>query len=146
MKHFDQQYAADVIRRLAAIRPESKPQWGRMTRAELIQHLGDSVRYSMGRAGVVQDQSNWLMQYIAGPLILNGIVPLPKNIKRPEAPMRPAQDDIETLQALLEEYLGLVQAGELEPPRHPVFGNIGVDDWAKMHAVHFEHHLRQFGA
>ena len=146
MRHFDHDYVAGVIQRLGAIKPEAKPAWGKLTRPELIQHFGDSVRYSMGRAGTVRDQSNWIMRTIVAPLILNGIIRIPKNVKAPAHSMRPARDDLETLHAVLDEYLGLVQAGEFEPPLHPLFGDIGVDGWAKMHLVHFEHHFRQFGA
>ena len=53
--------------------------------------------------------------------------------------------DTETLHAVLETYLELVQAGELVPRAHPVFGDIGVDGWANLHIAHFEHHLKQFG-
>jgi len=145
MRHFDHDYVVEVIQRLGAIKPAAKPQWGTLTPQELIQHLGDSVRSSMGRAGAVNDRSNLIMRKIVAPLILNEIIRIPKNVKAPAHSMRSAHDDIETLQALLEEYLGLVQADELKPEPHPAFGNIGVDGWAKMHFVHFEHHFRQFG-
>lgn len=145
MKHFDHDYVAGVIQRLGAIVPDAKPAWGTLARGGLIQHLGDSVRYSMGRAGTVRDRSNWIMRKIVAPLILNGIIRIPKDMKAPAHSLRPARDDLETLQAVLDEYLGLVQAGALEPKPHPTFGDIGVDGWAKMHVVHFEHHFRQFG-
>ncbi len=86
---------------------------------------------------------------VAGPLILQGLLPIPKNVRAPRRAVPTSgihlQDDLETLQALLEEYLQLVQADELTCPPHPLFGDIGVDGWARFHVVHFEHHLRQFG-
>ena len=50
-----------------------------------------------------------------------------------------------SLAALLDEYLALVQSGELKTGLHPVFGDIGIDGWARVHVLHFEHHCRQFG-
>ena len=145
MRNFDHDYVADVVRRLGRLKPDARPKWGKLAAPGMIQHLGDSVRFSMGRAGEVPNVSNWFTRTIVAPLILNGIVRIPKNIKAPELSKRSSYDDVESLHALLEEYLGLVQAGEFVPARQPVFGDIGIDGWAKLHLVHFEHHLRQFG-
>lgn len=144
MRPFDHDYVDEVIRRLGRLRPDAKPAWGTLTPPGMVQHLADSMRFSLGRAGDLPDQSNWFSRNLVAPLILNGIVRIPKNMKAPGYPKRSANDDIETLHALLEEYLGLVQAGELVPHRHPALGDLGVDGWAKLHYVHFEHHLRQF--
>ncbi len=38
----------------------------------------------------------------------------------------------ERLESLLEEYLALVQAGELCPAPHPYLGEIGVDGWSRF--------------
>jgi oxepin-CoA hydrolase/3-oxo-5,6-dehydrosuberyl-CoA semialdehyde dehydrogenase len=145
MRNFDHDYVEEVIRRLGRITPDAKPAWGKLTRQGMIQHLADSVRYSMGRLGDVPDRSNWVLRKVIAPLILNEIIRLPRNLPAPPYPKRAAQDDLETLHALLEEYLGLVQAGEFAPKRNSALGDIGVDGWAKMHLVHFEHHMRQFG-
>ena len=145
MRHFDHDYVEDFMKRLAKIPPDAKPRWGKMTPRAMVQHLADTVRFSMGKAGDVPDRSNAFSRRIVAPLILNGIVPIPKNLKAPPYPKGSSQDDIETLHAILDEYLGLVQAGGLAPKRHPVLGDLGVDGWAKMHYRHFEHHLKQFG-
>jgi hypothetical protein len=145
MRHFDHDYVLDVIRRLSAIKPDAKPAWDVLTRQGMIQHLADTVRFSMGKLGDLPDRSNWFSRKIIAPLILNGIVPIPRNLKTPDYARRSTQDDLETLHALLEEYLSLVQAGEFVPKRHPALGDLGVDGWAKLHLVHFEHHLKQFG-
>ena len=93
------------------------------------------------------DSSNWILRRIVGPLIMNEKLRMPRNLKTAAATGAPpnVQDDLETLHAVLEEYLGVVQTGEFNSRTHPAFGDIGVDGWAKMHVVHFEHHMRQFG-
>lgn len=145
MRYFDHDYVEDFIKRLGRISPDATPRWGTLTRQGMIQHIADTIRYSMGRAGDMPDIGNAFMRRIVAPLILNGVVPMPRNIKAPPYPTRPSLDDAETLHAMLDEYLGLVQAGEFTPKPHPVFGEIGIDGWAKMHYRHFEHHLKQFG-
>ncbi len=147
MRTFDHDYANEVITRLNRIKPDAKPQWGAMSPAHMIGHLAFWVRYSMGKGDEFPFAGNWLTKKIVGTITLTGWLPVPRNLKLerrvpvPDAP--PA--DTETLHAVLETYLGLVQSGELTPYCHPFFGDIGVDGWAKMHVVHFEHHLKQFG-
>ncbi len=149
MRLFDHDFAADVIARLRALEPDAKPAWGTLTPERMVSHLALSVRYSLGQAGVFPDKSNWLLRNVVCPLLLHGMLPMPKNVKLTAPvgvpPDLPMSDDLETLHALLEEYLDLVQADELAPPRHAFFGDIGVDGWARLHVIHFEHHLRQFG-
>ena len=145
--HFDHDYLGDVINRLQRVEPDAKPLWGTLTPSRMIAHLIDAVRYSMGKAGNIPDKSNWFTRRILAPLILRGIVKIPKNVKgaTPDGPVTPPnQADLETLHAVLEDYLALVQAGELEPKPHPLFGHVGVDGWDRLHVLHFEHHLRQF--
>lgn len=150
MRVLDHDYADELVERLRAIPSDAKPAWGRLTKDGLVSHLAGTLRYSMGKMGPLPVQGGWVAQKVLAPLFVNGILRMPKNVQAPRPPAgseaeRPL-DDLETLQALLEEYLQLVQAGELEPPPHPFFGPIGVDGWAKLHVAHFDHHLRQFRA
>lgn len=145
--HFDHDFLIEVIDRLQRVKPDAKPLWGTLTPARMIAHLIGAVRYSMGKAGDLPDKSNWFTRRILAPLIMRGFVKIPKNVKgaTPDGPVTtPNQADLETLHAVLEDYLALVQAGEFEPRRHPLFGHVGVDGWDRLHVLHFEHHLRQF--
>lgn len=143
MHPFDHDYADEIVKRLSKIPPNAVPRWGKLTRDQLYAHLTNTLRYSMGRAGEPVNNSTWVSRNIIKPLILRGILRIPKNVKVPN--LGPIPDgDLETLQAVLEEYLNLVQADELEPYPHSYFGALDVDDWARLHTVHFEHHLRQF--
>ncbi len=146
--HFDSQYMEEVVDRLRSLPPDARPKWGTMTPAMLTGHLAATIRYSMGRGNPFDVRAPWLLRrvvgpHILGPLYVNGWLPFPKNVKGFDAS---SQDgDLETLHAVMEDYLSLVQADELSPPPHPLFGDLGVDGWARLHIVHFEHHLRQFG-
>lgn len=147
--HFDHDFVIDVMDRLQRLKPDAKPSWGTLTPAKMIAHLIDTIRYSMGKAGDLPDRSNWFSRRILAPLVMKGFVKIPRNIKAPtpSGPLTPpGHADIETLHAILEDYLALVQAGELEPKPHPAFGHVGIDGWDRLHVLHFEHHLRQFNA
>lgn len=144
MHDFDHDYVEEAIGRLKRLESHTKPAWGTMTPAAMIEHLANTVRYSMGRLGDLPDQSHWWLRHIVYPLLVHGIIGIPRNTPGPAYPSRGYTGDVETLHAILDEYLALVQAGELEPKSHPAFGPIGVDGWAAIHYLHFEHHLRQF--
>jgi hypothetical protein len=150
MRHLDSDYLLEIIARIERIPPGATPRWGALRRHTLIEHLIWIVRHSMGRSQQMPFFGNWFTCQLLAPLILNGLLPIPRNVRYPERLIAEGvtgreTGDLETLQALLEEYLDLVQAGELEPAPHPLFGNIGIDGWERMHVRHFEHHLKQFG-
>lgn len=148
VRTFDHDFVNETIARLNRIKPDARPLWGSMTRDLMIGHLIRSVKTSMGKGPAYPFAGNWFMRRVIAPLTLNGLLPIPKNVKSVEpleAHQEPPTGDTETLHAVLEAYLDSVQSGDISPPQHPVFGDIGVDGWAKLHVVHFEHHMKQFG-
>lgn len=150
MRHLDGDFLDELMARLSGLDPEAVPQWGRLRGRTLLEHFVWAVRHSMGRSRKVPFVGNWFTVHVAGPLFMRAWVPVPHHLQLPKALRAQGIEllepgDLETLHALLEEYLNLVQADELEPAWHPVFGNIGVDGWDRVHVRHFEYHLRQFG-
>lgn len=149
MRHFDGDYVEDVVSRLGAIRKDAVPRWGELTRDRLIEHLIWSLRHAMGRSRTVPFFGNCLHRYVTRPLVLAGAIALPRDMGLPahlraQGIVTREPGDLETLQAILEEYLSLVQADELQPAPHPAFGHLGIDGWDRFHVLHFDHHLRQF--
>ncbi|MCF6284414.1 MAG: DUF1569 domain-containing protein [Candidatus Hydrogenedentes bacterium] len=150
MQHFDGDYAENIVQRLGGIRPDARPRWGSLSRDELIEHLIWAMRHSMGRSRRIPFVGNGFTRYLARPLILAGVLPLSRNSRAARSLQRQGlrtqePGDLETLQAILEEYLGLVQADELKPAPHPTLGHLDIDGWDRFHVLHFEHHLKQFG-
>lgn len=150
MRHLDSDFIHEIMERLGRITPEAVPQWGQLRRDTLIEHLIWVVLHSMGRSKRVPFFGNCVTRRIIGPAFLTGIFPIPKNLPLPKAlaaqgVVAREPGDLNTLRALLEEYIRLVQADELTPGPHPAFGHVGVDGWDRLHVMHFEHHLRQFG-
>ena len=150
MRDFDGDYIDEAIARLEAIEADARPRWGRLDRDGLIEHLIWALMHSMGRSHKVPFMGNALTLWVIGPLVTRGFLPIPKNLQLPkrfrkEGITAREPGTLEDLKDLLRTYLALVQADELEPALHPGFGDIGVDGWARMHVLHFEHHFRQFG-
>src|SRR5690606_10448041 len=126
-------FADEVLARAKKIPPDATPQWGKMTRSQMFGHLTDVLHYTMGRRGEMPDKSTWVTRNILRRLIFSGLVKIPKNVKLPRKPGKPAphisEGDLETLEATMSEYLVKAPVGELDPPRHPFFGNLGIDGW-----------------
>ncbi|GMW02329.1 MAG: hypothetical protein AMXMBFR84_34650 [Candidatus Hydrogenedentota bacterium] len=150
MRQMDHDFASELIERLEKIPAEAKPAWGKMSPDRMVNHLNATFRYSMGKEVPSFYVGNFMTKYIFGPLILKGILPIPKNIpiKRKFAEERntPLPQAIAELRVTLDDYLAAVQEGSMKPCEHPGFGDIGIDGWAVMHVRHCEHHLKQFGA
>ena len=151
MQHFDSDYAERLCARIEGIPEDRAPSWGSLDRQALLEHFIWALRHAMGRSSRVPDCSTRFTRRILKPLIFSGIIRIPKNIRLPEPLTRQGirmcePGDMETLQALLEEYLRRVQDDELVPAPHPFFGKMDIDEWDRLHVLHFEHHLRQFSA
>jgi hypothetical protein len=150
MRHFDYPYAEEVLARLERIPDDAVPHWGKLRKNTLIEHPIFTLQYSMGEHQPFPVLGKWYVRWFLAPLILHGILPLPKNVPIPKkwaaqgVTLR-SPGDLNTLAGCMEEYLKHVQEGTLVPNPHPAFGYIGVDGWDRMHVIHFEHHLRQFG-
>lgn len=147
VRDFDRDFAQEMVDRLSKLPRDRPPRWGRMHAVELVPHLTHTLQYAMGRLGPLPFTGNWLTRRVVGPLVLNGTLPIPRNINLPQPHGAPEPDSgsLETLHAVLEDYLASVETGALRPPHHALFGDIGVDGWARLHVRHFEHHLKQFG-
>lgn len=149
MQHFDQDFVQHIIELMATIPPDKKPVWGSMTKKELIEHFIWLMKHMLERSVKVPDCSTWFSRVILKPLILHRWIRFPKNMKLPNQLVAQGihlrePGDMETLQALIEEYLAKVQNDELFPAPHPFLGHLTIDEWDRLHVVHFEHHLKQF--
>ena len=142
MQHFDSDYADQIIERLRRIPRDSAPAWGSLCFDTLIEHFIWTLHHALGRSRRVPDCSTWFLRRVVKPLVLRGYIAIPKNIALPAQLAQQGitlcdAGDIETLAALLEEYLNLVQADDLAPAPHPFLGPLSIDDWDRIHVLHF---------
>lgn len=150
MQHFDSDYAEQLIERVQCIPGDAAPAWGVLRPDALIEHFIWILCHAIGRSRRVPGCGTWFQRNFVKPLLLRGYIAMPKYMCLPEPLSRQGviqrePGDIETLDVLIAEYLGLVQADELDPAPHPFFGPLSIDEWDRMHVRHFEHHLKQFG-
>jgi len=145
--------AAEIGRRLRAVRPDTVGRWGRMSAHQMVCHLSDGYRLLTGE----------LMSPLA-------VTPLPRSVMKVVAlyvpvrwpagvPTTPELDqtagngtrpvDFAADVAELERLLATVAAersGRLTGIVHPIFGAMSEAAWLRWAYLHADHHLRQFGA
>lgn len=134
-----------LYERLNGLTLERTPLWGRMTCGQMLAHLTDGVRMTLGELAV---------QPKRGPLRFGPIrhavihwLPFPKGAPTaPELLVRCTDDcvaEIAELKAAMERMAA--RAGEREWEDHPAFGRMTERDWGVLVFRHTDHHLRQFG-
>lgn len=143
---FDQAFVEACGGRFRRIAEDSKPLWGSMNPGEMRAHLLTAVRYSLGREEIAPPEGSWFIRTILTPLLINGWLKMPKNVAKPKMyDVQPPTAELDALTGEMNEFAERYASGQFDPPAHPALGDLGAKGWAKLHAVHFDHHLRQFG-
>lgn len=140
---------AELLSRLHTLRPDSRRQWGRMSAHQMVCHLGDAFRMSLGERSadpVGSPLAHTLVKWIA----LRLPTPWPKG--SPSAPQldqakqgtQPGnfEADVQALMTLMERFAQAESRGR----EHPYFGRMSRWEWGRWTYLHMHHHLRQFGA
>ncbi|MCC6145874.1 MAG: DUF1569 domain-containing protein [Candidatus Hydrogenedentes bacterium] len=147
MRPFDERFVEEAVALCRALPTDSAPLWGRMTVPQMFAHMTTGVRYSLGKEEVSPIEGGLFARLIAAPLVLRGIVKIPRDSQAPAMYDKAApQATVDELEAELRTFLNFYDTPGFFPPPHPYFGNIGKHGWARLHIVHLDHHLRQFGA
>jgi hypothetical protein len=139
----------EIIARIEKIQVSSARCWGRMNSHQMLCHLADSFRVTIGEKPVtpVGGKPQKLMKWLA----LNLPVSWPKGVEtRPEVDQdlggTPPADfaaDREELLRLLHRFTGVPRDFDWHP--HPMFGMMSDEEWMRWGYLHTDHHLRQFG-
>ena len=146
----DPSHKEEIIARTQKIQVSSQRLWGRMNAHQMLCHLADSFRVTIGEKNVTPVlgfSPRKLIKWIA----LSAPMRWPKGVKtRPEVDQElggtPAADfdaDREELFRLLQRFTANPRDFQWHP--HPMFGMMSDDEWMRWGYLHMDHHLRQFG-
>lgn len=146
MTGFDADFVEAAVGRLGALPADAAPAWGVMRPPQLLAHLTTAVRYSTGDEPITPNEGGFFGRRIAKPLIFGGIIRLPKGAKKPKFyDAGPETGTAADLRAASLAFVDMAEAGTLPAVEHPFFGPLTTAEWSRLHRIHFEHHLRQFG-
>ena len=142
--------AAEVCRRLRALRHESERRWGRMSAHQMVCHLSDGYRLLTGDRTTelaATPLPRLVMRWIAlyAPVRWPADIPTTPDLDQDAGGTRPAHfdADVAELERLLREVAD--RRGRLTGHLHPIFGRMSESTWLRWAYLHADHHLRQFG-
>jgi hypothetical protein len=137
-----------IVARIRALRPDSKPAWGKMDVAQMLAHCQQPLRVATGELQLKRNLIGILFGKLAKKQLLR-----PEPFKRglPTAPDFIVRD-ARTFDAERAQLIALVERFDAEGAKvlskqpHPFFGPLTTEEWDQLQYKHLDHHLRQFGA
>lgn len=135
-----------LLTRLAELRPDAPPRWGRMTCSQMLAHVNDALRMAIGELATAPRPGP--MRYPPLKQLIVYLLPIPRGV--PTAPellgrIDRARWDQETaaFPSLVERFASRPANAPL--PAHPAFGALSRRGWGVLAYRHVDHHFSQFG-
>ena len=138
----------DTRERVARLGPDSSRRWGRMSAGEMICHLADAFRISLGELEAAPKPGPFHFPPIRW-LVIH-VMPWPKG-KIPTEPAfqtsKPAgwAADVRAWNEAFDRFLAHGRKPDATWPEHAAFGRMPTSEWGCLCWRHSDHHLRQFG-
>lgn len=136
-----------ILTRIAALKPVSERQWGKMNPAQMLCHCALALETATGDRPMKQK----FLGKILTPLIRKsvfGTKPFSKNSPTDPTFVASGERDFDAerkrLLALIDSFTtrGSAEAGQAT---HAFFGKLSGQEWGELMYKHLDHHLRQFG-
>ena len=147
-KDFDRKSVGHFLKRIGKIQESSERRWGTMSPAQMLAHVRLLVEGSLGDIpveGSGQIPFKWFK-----PIVLSGILPFPRG--KAKAPAVFLSDDFgsvaeecERLESSLYRFLSRFEEAPDRTQLNPLFGVMSMTQWGRLHGLHLNHHLSQFG-
>jgi len=135
----------EMLSRLGRLTPDRPAEWGRMTAPQMLAHLGDQMRVTLGELPCASVPSP-LRRPVIRELALY-LLPWPKaQVKGPPETFTTQPTtwtaDLVRVEALVERFAARGPGAAW--PENPLFGPMSGPAWGVFCYRHFYHHLRQF--
>ena len=145
----DPKEARLLVDRLRRLTPQSARLWGRMTVQEMVCHVADAYRHSMGEIPP-SPVDTLLTRNVIKPVALWFPLRWPPGYPtRPEVdPQREGRKpgdfvrDRDQVETEMYRFIEAAHRGALA--KHAIFGRMSSREWLRWGWLHADHHLRQF--
>jgi Protein of unknown function (DUF1569) len=138
----------EILNRLAKLSVDCQPHWGTMSAHQMICHLSDSFRASLGEKYISPSTTPFkrtLFKWVALWVPLqwpHGVKTRPEmDQKKGGTPPAEFESDLENLRILIGRMCS--SSGEFAP--HGTFGQMSRTERMRHAYLHMDHHFRQFG-
>jgi len=147
--NLDRQTLDTFNRRVNALSPNTQRLWGKMDVLRMMRHLTFTLDMSLGNVDV-KPVSPVFVRPLIYLVFFNWFTTWPKGrIKGPDFVCPPPEGDFASERdLLLRRMREFVDQLESQPGRvtvNPGLGPCKMTKWSRVHGVHNDHHLRQFG-
>ncbi|TMM31005.1 DinB family protein [Polaribacter aestuariivivens] len=145
---FTKEVSNEVISRIEKLTPETQPNWGTMSVAQMLAHC--CVTYEMVYTNK-HPKPNAFTRWILKTVIKNSVVsekPYPKNGKTAPQFLIKEEKLFETEKKRLIDFINKTQQlgeNEFDNKESHSFGKLTKNEWNNMFYKHLDHHLTQFG-
>lgn len=140
----DSSVLASIRSRLGQLRADSRPVWGRMTPDQMLWHMNQALGTSLGRMSPPRNRA-LLPRPVLRFFVLN--FPWPRNSPTNKDWVARERHDFNAelarCQALVSDFVA--RPVDERSAVHPLFGQMSGRQQSRLHAKHFDHHLKQFG-
>jgi hypothetical protein len=135
--------------RLSRLTAATPRQWGAMEIERMLRHLTFSFEMSLGEQ-TVSDRAVPVVRDLLFVVFFHWFTTWPKGrFRGPAYTCPPPQGDFDVERAaVVDRMWRFVDSLEREPDKNatnPGLGAIPLTKWSRVHGVHMDHHLRQFG-
>jgi len=146
---FDRTTLPAFERRVASLNTTQERQWGTMSLAQMLAHLRIVFEISLEERETKDESRAWLMPFL-WLLMFRIWTNWPKGrIQASTQFLNDNADDVEfERQHLLDAMRRFVDRADADPDRivlEPMLGRISLKKWQRVHGIHTDYHLRQFG-
>ena len=136
---------------LKQIPSDTKPQWGKMTLQQMVEHFSESVRIASGKTVHInfvfpaeQIQKNREFVLSEKPFRENTPNPLMPEVPAPVINVS-TEEAINELDKEVNFFFTVFEKNNLQVTRSPFFGDLNFEQNIHLLHKHALHHLRQFG-
>jgi hypothetical protein len=146
---FEAQGKDRMLARINALRPDSKPLWGKMSVSQMLAHC--NVAYEMTHEPGKHKTPGFIDKFFAKLFAKSTAVGNKPYVKNgPTAPAFVIKDskDFETEKTRLIAYINKTfkqGSKHYEGLENMNFGKLSATQWNTLFSKHLDHHLRQFG-
>ena len=137
-----------LVERLNSLNENAKPNWGKMTAAQMVAHLNVMFEFALTDK---HERPNPIIRFLLKTLAKEKVInnqPYPKNGRT--APQMLIVDTPNFKDEREKALLFLAEIREkgityFEGKKHPSFGELSAKEWSNLFYKHIDHHLIQFG-
>lgn len=145
---FDRKSAGSYKNRLRELKPDTEGKFGKMSASDMLSHLRKIFDTSNGDVEA-PDESVFVLRVLGIPLMMAGLMPMVPGVLKTHSTYEPS--NVEDFEAEKKSVLAamdkFVEEFEADPQLKrviPLMGPMTMRQWSVMHALHTNHHLKQF--